>query len=447
MLGEVEAHRVCQQILSQCECQAAEVLVLSEDLALTRFARNAIQNDETEQSVNLILRVMIGKRIGTASSSRLDDESLLLALGRAWTNAQTSPEEAEYLPLPEPVQYTPVEAFDPVTADNSPEQRAETVEEICALAENKALTASGVLATGSEEVAVVNSEGLRAYYASTKANFETIVTGEDSSGRTHAAAWRLEDLPVKALGIEAVENAGRGHKPKLVDAGEYTVVAGPHATEDMLQMLNYHGINAQDVYEGRSWMNDLIGERAMDEKVSIWDDGLDPLGLPMPFDFEGVPKQRVEIVQNGVVMGPVYDRQTAARLGKSATGHAMPPTFRGMGALAGNLFMAGGEASLEEMIHSTERGLYVTGFWYTHLMSPRGCLVTGMTRDGAFMIEKGKITHPVKNLCFTQSYVEALRNVEMIGKERRLMASEFGGITLCVPALKIRQFNFTGPAE
>lgn len=444
MLGEEEAKRLCQQVLTQCECQAAEVLLLSKELAATRFANNAIQKDETEHNISLILRIMVGKRIGTASAGRLDEESIAMALSRAWTNAQTNPEEAEAMSLPGPAQYMPVEAFDQTTADYAPEKRAEAVREICALAENKTLTASGIFETGSEEVTVVNSAGLVAYYASTKADFETIVTGGDSSGRAHASAWRAEDLQAKDLGKEAVDNAWLGRKPKPIDPGTYTLVAGPHVVEDMLQMLNYHGMSAQDVDEGRSWMNDRIGQQAMDEQVSIWDDGLDPQGLPMPFDFEGVPKQRVEIVQNGVVTGPVYDRQTALRQGKIPTGHAMPPTFRGMRALAGNLFMEAGEASLEEMIHSTEKGLYVTGFWYTHLMSAKGCLVTGMTRDGAFLIEKGKITHPVKDLCFTQSYVEALKNVEMVGKERRLVASKFGGISLLVPAVKIRNFNLVG---
>jgi PmbA protein len=155
----------------------------------------------------------------------------------------------------------------------------------------------------------------------------------------------------------------------------------------------------------------------------------------------------VDIVRNGVVMGPVYDRYTAAGMGKISTGHAMPPTFRGMGPLATNLFFAAGEASLDDMIRSTERGLYITRFWSTHLERSKGCVVNGTTRDGVFMIEKGKISYPVKNLCFTQSYVEALANVEMVGRETRLMASEFGGIAMSVPALKIRNFKFIGSAD
>jgi predicted Zn-dependent protease len=260
----------------------------------------------------------------------------------------------------------------------------------------------------------------------------------------HASAWKADDLNVSMLGNEALEKAALGHNPRSVEAGMYNVVVDPYVTEELLLLLNYHGMGALEVAEGRSWMNELTGKQALSEQVTIWDDGLDPQGLPMPFDFEGTPKQRVMIVQNGVVAGPVYDRSTAARLGKTSTGHAMPPTFRRTGPLASNLFMAGGDATMDEMIRSTEKGLYISRLWYTHLVSSQGCLVNGMTRDGAFLIEKGKIRYPVRNLCFTQSYVQALANVEMVGKETRLLGSTLGGMAVRAPALKIGKFNFIG---
>ena len=444
MLGEVEARRLCQQTLSQCDGLAAEVVLFSEDSAFTHFANNVIHPNAAERNVSLILRIFTGKHMGTATTHHLDAESLTQVVARARLNAETNPEDPAYPGLPEPAIYTPVEAFDPVTADYAPEARARAVGEVCGLAESKGLNASGTFLTGSGEVIVANSKGVFAYYASTNADFQTMVMSEDSSGRAHASAWRAADIPVEALGSEAVAKAALGRNPQRVEAGEYTVVLDPYVTEDLLQMLNYHGMSAQDVYNGRSWMNGLLDQKAMDERVNLWDDALDPAGLPMPFDFEGVPKQRVAIVQDGVVMGPVYDRYTAAKMGKTTTGHAMPPTFRGMGPLATNLFMAAGESSVEEMIHSTQHGLYIARFWYTRLVHPKGCVTAGMTRDGVFMIENGQIAYPVKNLSFTQSYVEALANVEMIGKDTRLLASEFGGISMRVPALKISRFNFTG---
>jgi predicted Zn-dependent protease len=211
-----------------------------------------------------------------------------------------------------------------------------------------------------------------------------------------------------------------------------------------MNMLNYYGIGAQALLEGRSWMNDRLGEKAMSHLVDIWDDGIDPTGMPTPFDFEGVPRQRVDIVQQGVVKGPVYDRITAGKMGETTTGHALPPTMRSLGPIATNLFMAPGSSSTEEMIRSTQHGLFISRFWYTRLVHPRDCVITGMTRDGVFLIQDGELVYPLKNLRFTQSYVDALANVEMVGSETRLLVSEFGGLATRVPALKINGFNFTG---
>ncbi len=182
----------------------------------------------------------------------------------------------------------------------------------------------------------------------------------------------------------------------------------------------------------------------MNPLVSIWDDGVDIKGSPLPFDFEGVPKQRVDIVKQGVVMGPVYDRYSGAKMGKPSTGHAMPLNFRNFGPLAMNVFMAPGNSSVKEMIASTKKGLYINRFWYTRLVHPRDCVITGMTRDGVFMIEDGAIAYPVKNLRYTMPYVKALANVEAVGNKAQLLVGEFGGLSNNVPALKINEFTFTG---
>ena len=187
-------------------------------------------------------------------------------------------------------------------------------------------------------------------------------------------------------------------------------------------------------------MSGIQGEQAMSPLVSIWDDGADMEGWPMPFDAEGVPRQRTHIIKDGVVGTPVYNSYTAGKEGKASTGHQS--SFTG-GPMATNLFMGAGDSTLEEMIGSTQRGLYVTRFHYIRQVHSRGCVVTGMTRDGTFLIEDGRVSHPVKNLRFTQSFVEALANVEAVGNRRRLCLNEVGFVTM-VPALKLREFNFTG---
>ncbi len=444
MIGEKELRKICQQVLKRCRADAAEVLLFTENNSLTRFANNMIHQNVAESNISLTLRYFIGKRVGIASTNRLDDTALDELTEHARQSAKASPEDPDYPGLPEPASYTEVQSYHAATAECSPEQRASAVGAVCRLANEKGLNASGAFSTGEGEVAVANSQGLFASHLASTADFSTVVMGSDSSGWAQSSGWRVTDISPEMLGREAIEKAERGCNPRRIEPGNFTVVLDPYATEDILSSLNYYGMGAQSVLEGQSWMVDRIGQKAMSEQISIRDDGYDPQGSPMPFDFEGVPKQSVDIVKNGVVVGPVYDRYTARKAGVTSTGHALPPTMRGMGPIAINLFIAPGQATVEEMIRSTERGVYITRFWYTRLVHPRDCVITGMTRDGAFWIENGEIAYPVKNLRFTQSYVEALNNVAAVGEHTILLLSEFGGIATRVPALKITGFNFTG---
>jgi len=444
MHGREEAQKICEGVLQRSSGDLAEILIFSEEQALTRFANRHIHQNVAERNTTLILRIFRGKRMGTATTNRLDGDKLDRLVERARTNAQASPEDPDYPGLPEPAGYTPVNAFDQLTVDYPPHDRAKAVRTICRLAEKKGFKASGAFSTGTSEVGIANSRGVFAYHVGTNADFQTVVATEDASGRAQGSGWRVGEIPVESLGREAIQKAENGRNPHKADPGEYTVVLAPYATEDVLMMLNYYGMGAQTMLEGRSWMNDRLGKKVMSHLVDIWDDGLEPDGMPMPFDFEGVPKQRVDIVQKGVIRNPVHDRITAQKMGQASTGHALPPTMRALGPMATNLFMAPGKIGTDEMIRSTGRGLYITRFWYTRLVHPRDCVITGMTRDGVFMIERGELTYPVKNLRFTQSYVEALANVEMVGSETRLLMGEYGDSATRVPALKIGGFKFSG---
>ncbi|UCG14379.1 MAG: TldD/PmbA family protein [Deltaproteobacteria bacterium] len=444
MLGQKGAETVCKDVLTRAGTDQVEVLFMVEDQSLTRFANNTIHQNVAERNGRLMVRVLQGKRIGLATSNRMDRDGLDALVENGRTNAEASAEDPDYPGLPEPTEYSAIEAFDQATADFSPEARARAVAQVCRLSGEKGLNGSGTFSTGTSEVAVANSQGVFAYHISTNADFQTVVMSGDSSGREQGSGWRVADIPVEFLGETAIQKAEVGRSPGKIDAGEYPVVLTPYATEDLLNMLNYYGMGAQTLLEGRSWMSDRLGERVMSGLIDIWDDGLDPNGVPMPFDYEGVPKRRVDIVQKGKVNGPVYDRITGGKMGKTTTGHAPPATMRSLGPMATNLFMARGTASTDELIRSTDRGLFVSRFWYTRLVHPRDCVITGMTRDGVFLIKDGELTYPIKDLRFTQSYVEALANVEMVGSETRLLVSEFGGYATRIPALKIGKFNFTG---
>ncbi len=444
MLGQQKIQDLMQRALRLSNAAEAEVLVDSRDVSLTRFASNAIHQNVAETNIRVTIRAVEGKRTGLASTTGLSDAALRLTAERALAHARQQPENPDYPGLADPEPIAPVPAFDETTAAFSPEERARAVRTVCGLAAGDKLQAFGAFRTTVQESGLANSRGVLAYHPLTHADLQTVVMGADGTGRAQASSWKVQEVNVERLGREAVQKALRAQNPRAIEPGEYTVVVDPYVTQDLLAWLNYSGASAQAVQEGRSWMIDRIGQPIMSPLVSIWDDGRDVSGAPMPFDFEGSPRQRVQIVDRGVVLSPVYDRYTAAKEGKRTTGHAQPPGFSFFtGPLAFNLFMAGGNSSVEAMIKSTAKGLYITRFWYTRLVHPRDCIITGMTRDGVTMIENGELTFPVKNLRFTQSYVKALAEVEAVGNETRLLIDEMGGATR-IPALKIRRFNFTG---
>jgi PmbA protein len=444
MVDEIEARIIANGILERCGGNPAELTVTFYDSFLTRFANNIIHQNVAESDVEITIRYFVGKQIGTASTNLLNEAGLDGLVERARAYALASPADPNYPGLPGPAAYTPVNAWDSATSSFSAEKRATAVGTVCRMAVERGLNASGAFSTGSSTLVVANTNGVFAFLPRTEADFQTVVMSDDSSGRAQGSAWRVDELEVEALGKHAIDSAQKGHNPVKVDPGEYTVILEQFATDDVISSLNFYGMGAQAVQEGRSWMNDRLGQQVMSPLVSIWDDGCDIKGSPLPFDFEGVPKQKVEIVKNGVVIGPVYDRYSAAKEGKVSTGHATPINFRGFGPLALNLFMAPGEVSVEEMIASTQKGLYINRFWYTRLVHPRDCTITGMTRDGVFMVENGEIAYPVKNLRYTMPYVKALANVEAVGKSAHLLVGEFGGIGTHVPAVKINGFSFTG---
>jgi PmbA protein len=435
---------LCRKALEGCKPYQAEVLVVSTNNALTRFANNTIHQNVSEDNTTLSLRILVGRHIGAASTNRVDSVGLSELAERARQNAQTGPEDLNFPGFLENATYPAITALDPASAELSPRYRAEQVRIVCNLAAEEDLNAFGAFSNGTSQVVVANTFGIYAWHVSTHAEFQTVIMGPDSSGHARACAWRVADIAVEALAREAIHKAKLGRSPRELPPGEYSVLLDPYATQDLLAMLNTHGMGAQAVLEGRSWMNGHIGEKIMASQINIWDDGLDLAGIPAPFDYEGVPKQRVDIVKAGVAIAPVYDRRTARQAGLSSTGHALHPSVHALGPIASNLFLASGESGIDEMIRTTRRGLYITRFWYTRQVHPRGCVATGMTRDGVFWIENGEIAYPVKNLRFTQSYVEALNGVEAIGRETRLLVTEYGNIACRVPAIKLARFNFTG---
>ena len=439
-----DTQKLIEQVLHRCAPQSAEATLVAADSSLTRFANNAIHQNVHERDSTLYLRLLDGVRLGMASSNRLDPAGLDDLVARARLFATASREDADFPGFVSKGKYRSVASFDPDAAACSPQQRAAQVSTVCRLAAEKALNASGAYSTGWEVTALGNTNGVFAYHAASRVDFQTVVMGDDSSGHAQSSGWRLDDIPVEALGGEAIRKAELGRQPRKIEPGEYPVLLDPYATHDVLSSLDFYGMSANAVREGRSWMNGRLGESAMDSRVSIWDDGYNLEGNPLPFDYEGTPKQKVDIVRQGVVVGPVYDRRTAQKEGVESSGHALPSEYRQYSPAATHLFMQPGDSSLEDMLQGLSRGLYITRFWYTRLVHPLDCVITGMTRDGVFMVEDGELAFAVKNMRFTQSYVQALAELEAISRETRLLVSSYGAIATRVPALQLKRFNFTG---
>jgi predicted Zn-dependent protease len=440
MMGREAALALLEKALGYSEAQETDIYLSAQDLGLSRFAGGAIHQNLAHSNIVLNIRSVTGKRLGRATTNVLSVAGVRKAVEAAYQNALLMPEDPAFEGLPQPSEAAKVDSFDEATARCSPETRAQIVRGICLQGKEHDLNVSGACRTGVQEIAVVSSHGARAYHAGTFAGLIINTMSGSSAGWAKGGSWRLSDMDTEALGREAVSKAVDGREPVAIEPGRYPVVLDTYAVDDILEALSLYGMGAQAVQEGRSWMNDIIGDQAMSPSVTIWDDGSASHGWPVPFDAEGMPRRRVDIITKGVVNTPVHNSYTAGKEGTVSTGHQA--YFTG-GPIASNLFMQEGGSSLDELTGSTKQGIYITRFFYTRLAHSKGCVMTGMTRDGTFMIENGQITHPVKDLRFTQSYVEALAGVEHIGSESKLVLNEVGFATR-VPALKLSSFNFTG---
>jgi PmbA protein len=447
MLGKKQIQQITGTILARSTADQTEVVILADDSALTRFANSAIHQNVAETDTEVRIRVVLGTRIGVATTNSLDDGALAQTLENALAIARLQPENPEFKSLPGPQPIPQVTAFSEATAGCTPERRAKGAGAICLMAREAGVVASGALTTAVFEMAVANSLGAFAYFPTTYADINTVIMSDTSAGYTSALALDVDDLDFEAIGQETVEKCLHSQNPRPLDPGEYNVILEPYAVQDLVQMMARTGFGAVAYQEGRSFMVGKIGQQIVDPRISIWDDGLSPDGIPWPFDFEGVPKQRVDLIERGVARDVVYDSYRAGKEeGKASTGHALPApnTF---GPFPLNTFVAPGDATLEEMVKSTKRGIYITRFWYTRPVEPMQVVITGTTRDGTFLIENGEIAYPVRNLRFTQSYLEALNHVELIGHEPRLLAGMAGIGRVSVPALKLGKFTFTGATE
>ncbi len=406
---------------------------------LTRFANNAIHQNVSENGITVSIRTVAEGRTARVTTNRLDDNSLRAAVESALALAASQPADKQLLALPGKQSYHAVQRFSKQTAAVTPEDRARAVRRACELAVKRGQVAAGIFSTGQSQTVMGNSRGLLAAYRETHAEFSITMQEAPAASWAKANAGDVRQFDPQQLAARASEKAHLAVDAKEIPTGKYAVILEPAAALDLVGFL-FYDFAATAVADKRSCLNERMGKPLFGKNITIVDDVYHPLQLGAPYDGEGIPRQKVLLVDRGVPKNLVYSRRAAKDARKSATGHGfMLPNEYGEAPM--NLVFSGGDSSLEKMIASTDRGLLVTRIWYIREVDPYEKIMTGMTRDGLFLVEKGKVTSAVRNFRFNQSILEALRNVEMLGPAIRASGEE--AFEMVMPAMKIREFNFS----
>lgn len=446
MVAATEAGAVLERALQHSTAEATEAVYMGQDAALTRFANNQVHQNIREHDATLQVRVIDADRIGVAGTNRLDEAGIRDVVERAAAIAARSQPNPRAAVLPEPDgrNFDPDLGWVSATAEAGAAVRADGARAVIAAGSAAGLETAGSFATAAMTIAVANSHGIRAEHRSTRATLLTVMmdgfASGAASGYAQAGSPDVRDIDAAALGAEAASKGERMRGATELEPGEYEVVLEEYAVAGLLEYLSFIAFGGLALEEGRSCME--LGSAVMGPNVSIWDDGADPAGMPAPIDFEGVARRRVDLVRDGIASAVVHDAATGSRAGSGSTGHALPaPNLYGPMAL--NMFMAPGDVPRDELAAPIKRGVWVTRFHYINPVHPKKAILTGMTKDGTFLIEDGRITRPLLNFRFTQSIPEAFSDVRAASRETKLLPGEFFGASR-VPALHLGSFNFTG---
>ena len=470
MLTQDQAADIFARIRKQATADEVECLFYGGRSALTRFANNTIHQNMAEENYGVSVRTVFGGRTARATTNRFDDDSLRDVVQASEALAKVQEPDAELLPVPSPEEAASARGDNGAstdkwdknvrptqsrhfaeTAELTPSQRADAVGQIVAIAQKRKLTAAGIFSSAEAIEGIFNSRGLSAWHTQTSAEISITMLAPDSSG------WQKANFPDAArlnpahLAQIAAEKAVASAAPRGAAPGKYTVILEPAAVLDTVGFA-FYDFGGLAILDQRSFLNNRIGTKLFGENISIWDDVAHPLQSGSPFDGEGVQRQRVQLVENGVVKRVVYARGTAEKMKRSeyaakvgpieATGHGFPIPNE-MGEAPMNIVFEPPQdpKTVEQMIASTERGILVTRLWYIREVDPYEKILTGMTRDGTFLIENGQVVCGLRNFRFNQSLIEMLSNVEAMSAPVRTSGEE--SFDMVVPAMKVRDFNFT----
>jgi predicted Zn-dependent protease len=430
--------------LSFSKADETQVILTGGDRANVRFARNSATTSGASSGYSLAIVAKFGQKAGTVTASEFGDASLQRAARNAEEIARLSPDNPEAMPVLGPQTYTAVKAFFDDAASATPEWRAGAVRAALDISREKDVVSAGFVETSAQIQAVATSKGQFGYDRFTAADYNLTARTPDGTGSGWASKSfnELGLLDPRSLAATAIDKAARSHNPTAIEPGKYTVVLEPAALADLIVNLAF-AANARQSDEGRSFFSKKgggtrVGEQVVGEKVRLYSDPAHPLAPAIPFDGQGLPLKNIDWIDKGVLKNLSYSRYWAQKQGKEPTPQP------------GNLIMDGGDASMADLIKGVERGVLVTRFWYIRPLDPQTLLVTGLTRDGLFLIEKGQVTRPVKNMRWNESPVFALNNLDaMTAPERTVSGEGVGGAGFSVvcPAARIREFTFTSGSD
>jgi predicted Zn-dependent protease len=440
ILTQEQTKRICDKVMSLSKADECIVNVEGSRIGNIRFARNAVSTAGLADDTRIQVQVAFGKKQGTATINEFDDKSLERAVRRAEDLARLAPENPEFMPAIAKQAYKSSETFVQRTADIDPEYRAQAAAYAMEACRKKGLVAAGFFTDRSSFETVANSNGVFGHQIATSLDFTCTVRTEDGrgSGWVKRSARDVAKFDPREAADVAIEKALRSVDAKALEPGRYTVIMEPAATSDLLGfMLN--GFDARRADEGRSFLSkqggkNRLGDKLFDQQVNIWSDPWDKDVPVLPWDNTMLPRERVHLVKDGRINALDYSQYWAKQKGARAVGSA------------GNVIMAGTDKSTAELIANTKKGVLVTRTWYIRMVDPQSVLLTGLTRDGTFYVENGKIKHPIKNFRFNESPVTMLNNIEEIGKPVVIGGDE-ANYAMLIPSMKIRDFNFTSLSD
>jgi PmbA protein len=441
-LSPQKARSLAEALFSASDSQSAEVLIVASNTGLTRYAGSQIIQNTVRAEARAYVRVAAGDRVASAGTSKLTPDGLRETAARAARAARASRPDPEFPGLPEPDAVGKPQSiyrWDDATAGATPADRAHHVGEILKVVSPAG--AAGIFETGAHAYAVFSSAGIDCYDAYTRCATSCLAEVDGATGWDEASSHRVEDVDVGAIARRAVATARRGRGAVDAQPALYEVVLEPPAVKDLLEYLAYSGFGAKQVVEGDSFLSTRAGQMVARPSVTVADDVVHPNSVGIAFDFEGVPRRRVAVIDSGKATGPVSDLRTAALLNCKATGHYSGSNE--FGPYASNLVLEPGDSSIEDLVADVDEGLVVTRFHYVNVLDRPSTLLTGMTRDGTFRIRGGEIAEPVHNLRFVQSALDALASVAGVGGDLKAFAPEWGSFGSTVsPALRIGEFRF-----